>query len=303
MSEFLGYAYYAELPAVLFNVQRCGPSTGMPTRTQQPDLILCAYASHGDTKHIMLIPSTPKECFEMGYAAFDFADRFQTPVFVMSDLELGMNDYLTDPLEWDDSYQHDRGKVYSAEQLAARTEKFQRYLDIDGDGVPWRTLPGVHANGSYFTRGSGHDRFGRYTEDGELYCDNLDRIVKKFQLAAEKLPQPEFIADPQANKETLVVCFGTTWEPLQEAVCTLAEQGVHFDVLRLRSFPFGTKVKEHITNYRRLVVVEQNRDAQMRQLLIKELELNPANIASVLHYNGLPITATFLIEALRGELA
>ncbi len=294
MSEFIGYAYYAEIPAVIFNVQRCGPSTGMPTRTQQADLLLCAYASHGDTKHLMLIPSTPQECFEFAYLAFDFAERYQTPVFVMSDLELGMNDYVGAPLKWDSKYRHDRGKIYDHD--SAKT--FYRYLDEDGDGVPYRSFPGVAAKAAYFTRGSGHDKYGRYTEDGALYCENMERIVKKFESATGDLPKPEFLIDDASN-EVALICIGTTVEPLRESLDMLRAEGLKVNAVRLRAFPFVGELKTWIERHKRCIVIDQNRDGQLRSLLMIELDLDPSKLASLCCYDGMPVMAADLAARLK----
>lgn len=296
MSEFIGYAYYAEIPAVIFNVQRCGPSTGMPTRTQQADLWLCAYASHGDTKHILLFPASPKECFELAVTAFDLADQFQTPVFVMSDLELGMNDYLSDPLEWDEEYCHNRGKVVTDNQLDRG--KFHRYFDVDGDGIPYRSFPGTNPKAAYFTRGSGHDRYGRYTEDGELYKDNVDRINRKFETARNSLPKP-VLTNRGKGCNIGVLSVGTTAEPLREALDLLAQQGQAISDLRIRAFPFGDEIMDYIMQFDRVIVIEQNRDAQLKSLLVNEFSLDPERFYSVLNYDGLPITAAFLVEQMK----
>ncbi len=301
MSEFIGYAYYAEIPMVLFNIQRCGPSTGMPTRTQQSDLLLCAYASHGDTKHIMLFPSSVKECFEFSVRAFDLADRYQTPVFVMSDLELGMNDYVSAPLQWDESYQHDRGKVLNHETLDSMKDKFYRYLDIDDDGVPYRTYPGIHPSGAYFTRGSGHDKFGRYTEDGGLYQENMERISKKFHTAINHLPKPrKIIRDDSFGVG--IVSIGTTSEPLHEAAEILKTRGVQVNEMLIVSFPFGDEVREFCENHQQVIVIDQNRDAQLKTLLVNELGLNPESLDSICSYDGNPVMASFLVESLSKKI-
>lgn len=294
MNEFIGYAYYAEIPAVIFNIQRCGPSTGMPTRTQQADVLLCAYASHGDTKHIMLMPSTPKECFEMGALAFDLADRFHTVVFVMSDLELGMNEYVTDEFTWDKDRTWDRGEVWGPREFEAG-KKFYRYVDESEDGVLARTYPGVDPRGAYFTRGSGHDRFGRYTEDGALYMENMRRIERKFKTATTFLPKPEIEFRSQSRRFG-VISFGTTWEPMREALAIMEARGIALNHMRLRSFPFGDEVRAFIQAHDQVIVVEQNRDAQMRQVLAQELELNYASLLSVRAWDGLPVMARWLVE-------
>ena len=298
MNEFLGLAYFAEIPTVLVDVQRGGPSTGMPTRTQQSDLMLAAYASHGDTKHVLLVPSTPKECFELMADAFDLAERLQTPIMVMTDLDLGMNDHMSPPLQWDDSRRYDRGKVLNAEQLSA-LEKWGRYLDIDGDGICYRTLPGTHpTKGSFFTRGTSRDEFARYTEEGEPYVRNMNRLLKKWETAKDLVPAPEFYGE--SNKSSIgVIFFGTTTASALEAVDLLAqENGVTLDAMRLRAFPFPDSVREFIGNHEMVYVIEQNRDAQMRTLLINELDAFPQKLIPVLNYDGFPITA----ETIRQEI-
>lgn len=299
MSEFIGYAYYAEIPAVIFNIQRCGPSTGMPTRTQQSDLLLCAYASHGDTKHMMLFPSDPNECFDFAALAFDLADMYQTPVFVMSDLELGMNEYVCEPLKWDDSRNLNRGKVLPAEALAASQKPFYRYLDSDGDGVPYRTYPGVHPKAAYFTRGSGHDRFGRYTEDGALYQENMDRINKKFHTALKDLPKPVLTERGGKNKDWLIVSCGTTSEPLSEALDLLQSAGVAFDDVRLRSFPFDPSFSALLDTYANTIVIDQNRDSQLRSLILLETNFDPKRLHALRSWDGMPVMALDLMQKIR----
>ena len=301
MTEFLGLAYYAEIPVVLFDIQRCGPSTGMPTRTQQSDLLSSAYASHGDTKHVLLFPASPKECFDMAAQAFDLAERLQTPVLVMSDLDLGMNDWLSEPLSWDDSYAPDRGKVVSTEQLEEGF-KFFRYLDVDGDAIPYRTLPGTHpSKGAFFTRGSGHDRLGAYTEDGDKYQDNVDRLRRKFDTAARLVPEPVIERDSGASAG--VIYFGTSAEVMPEALEGLAAQGLDVDALRLRAFPFSQAVYDFIAAHDTVFVVEQNRDAQLRAMLQIEGDISPAKLVPVLNYDGMPVTADFLVRHIGGHLA
>jgi 2-oxoglutarate ferredoxin oxidoreductase subunit alpha len=289
MQEFLGLAYFSEVPVVLFNIQRVGPSTGMPTRTQQGDLFSCAYASHGDTKQILLFPSTPKECFEFAADAFDISDRLQTPVIVMSDLELGMNEQICDQLSWDDSRVYDRGKVLSAEQLE-EMEKFGRYQDIDGDGIPYRTYPGTHPHkGSYFTRGSSHDANAAYTEDGDVYAEVMDRIALKFETAANYLPKPEI--SNQAKQRLGMIYLGTTTGAIQEVLDSLAKKGIALDTLRIKAFPFHQSVKEFINDHELVYIIEQNRDAQLKSLLKIECNANEEQMHSILSYNGLLITA------------
>ena len=289
MGEFIGLAYYAEIPAVFFDIQRTGPSTGMPTRTQQGDLLSVVYASHGDTKHVALFPADPGECFELAVTAFDLAERFQTPVFVVSDLDVGMNDWVVPRLHWDDAYRPDRGKVLDAEALAAGAQ-FVRYLDLDGDGIPWRTRPGEHPRGAYFTRGSGHDRFGRYTEDEEAYADVVDRLLLKLRTAEDAVPPPEIVpADTPAPLG--LVTLGGCRTAVLEAQALLVDYGVAADVLRIRAFPFGDDVRDFLAAHERCVVVEQNRDAQLRTLLIAEAGGAPERLASCRHYGGMPLSA------------
>jgi len=293
MTEFLGLAYFAELPVVLVNVQRAGPSTGMPTRTQQPDITACAYASHGDTKHVLLFPSSPQECFDMTADAFDLAERLQTPVILMSDLELGMNDHLSAPMQWDDDRRYDRGKILNEDQLN-EIERFGRYLDTDGDGICYRTLPGTHAEkGSFFTRGTSRDRYAVYSEQGDVYVDNVDRLTHKFATAATLVPAAEIVRQGKGQKIGLIY-FGTTAAAMNEAVDLLADKGIKADGMRVRAFPFGAEVAEFIDHHELLFVIEQNRDGQLRSLVINELEVNPAKLKAVLHYDGLPISARFI---------
>ena len=297
MTEFIGLAYFAEIPVTIINVQRGGPSTGMPTRTQQADLISCAYASHGDTKHVLLLPEDPHECFEHAAAALDLAERLQTPVFVMTDLDIGMNQRLCKPFSWDDSRSYDRGKVMSAEELEAGKD-FGRYKDVDGDGIPWRTLPGTHpTKGSYFTRGTTRNAYAQYSERGPDYIYNVERLLKKFATAATLVPQP--VLRPAAQKTRLgVIYFGSTSPAMNEALDVLTESGIHLDALRLRAFPFPLSVAQFLAEHDKVFVVEQNRDAQMHTLLVNELDVNPARLVRVLHFDGTPITARFIIQAI-----
>ena len=294
MSEFIGLAYFAEIPAVIFDVQRSGPSTGMPTRTQQSDIAICAYASHGDTKHPLLIPEDPHECFEFGAASLDLADRLQTPVFVMLDLEIGMNERLTAPFQWSDTRRMDRGKVMTAEELQAG-KMFGRYLDVDGDAIPYRTYPGIHpTKGSYFTRGTSRDEFARYTEDGDAYQYNMERLLKKWDTAKTLMPKA-IRRDAGSPTKYGVIFYGSTSPAIPEAAEMLEQRsGVVLNQLRLRAFPFGPEVEAFIDQHEIVFVVEQNRDAQMRTLLINELETHPKKLVRVLHYNGAPITAEFI---------
>ena len=299
MQEFFGLAYFAEIPAVIFDVQRAGPSTGMPTRTQQCDVLACAYASHGDTKHVLLFPEDPHECFEMGALAFDLADRLQTPVFVLLDLDIGMNERLCKPLSWDDSRRMDRGKVMTAEELQAGRD-FGRYLDVDDDGIAFRTYPGTHpTRGAFFTRGTSKNRYAKYTEEGAAYEDNMQRLLKKFHTARLLVPTP---VRREAAQPTRIgaIYYGSTGPAMEEAVDHLAGQGVAIDLLRVRGFPFHDDVADFIDAHDQVFVVEQNRDAQLRTLLINELDIDPAGLARVLHYDGSPITARFIADAIAG---
>jgi 2-oxoglutarate/2-oxoacid ferredoxin oxidoreductase subunit alpha len=301
MQEFLGFAYFAEIPAVVFDVQRAGPSTGMPTRTQQCDILACAYASHGDTKHALVIPEDPAETFEFGAAAFDLADRLQTPVFVMIDLDIGMNHRLCQPLTWDDKRQYDRGKVLSAEELDKATD-FGRYMDVDGDGIPYRTYPGVHPEkGAFFTRGTSHDSRARYSEQGASYVEGMQRLLRKLDTAKEYLPKP---LRRDATKPTRygVIYYGSTSPAMNEAVETLAADGHHLNMLRIRAFPFHQDVASFIADHDFVFVVEQNRDSQMRSLIVNELGIDPVRLVPILHYDGTPITARFIVGAVGDRL-
>jgi len=297
MTEFIGLAYFAEIPLTIIDVQRGGPSTGMPTRTQQADLISSAYASHGDTKHPMLLPQDPAECFEFAAAALDLADRLQTPVFLMTDLDIGMNQRLCAPLQWDDSRLYDRGKVMTADDLDAGKD-FGRYKDVDGDGIPWRTLPATHpSKGAYFTRGTTRNAYAQYSEAGPDYLYNVQRLMLKFATAATLVPQP--LVRAAAKKTRLgVLYFGSTAPSMDEALEALAASQIHLDAMRLRAFPFPASVAEFIAAHDRVFVVEQNRDAQMRTLLVNELEIDPERLIKVLHYDGTPITARYITQAI-----
>ena len=307
MGEFLGLAYFAEVPVVLVDVQRSGPSTGMPTRSQQSDVLAAAYASHGDTKHVLLFPATPSECFEMTVNAFDLADRLQTPVIMMSDLDLGMNDWMSPPLTWDDTYEMDRGKVLDAEGLD-KVEKWGRYLDVDGDGIPYRTLPGVHpTKGSYFTRGSSKNEMAAYTEDGDDYVRNVDRLLRKFETAKQYVPRPKThapiaVKKPKTKLKLGALFFGTSASPSYEAVETLAEEGYPIDTMRIRAFPFHESLDQFIHEHDLIFVIEQNRDGQMRRLIINECEIPPGKLTSVLNYSGTPITARAIAQKIRETL-
>ncbi len=299
MQEFIGLAYYTEIPAVFFDIQRTGPSTGMPTRTQQSDLLSLAYASHGDTKHIVLFPSNPEECFYLTVTAFDLAERFQTPVFVASDLDIGMNDWMCKRLEWDDSYVHDRGKVLTTAECE-KIKKFSRYLDVDGDGIAARTLPGVHGNGAYFVRGSGHDCHGAYTEDSAAYQVVMDRIAYKFAMAAKAVPAPTFHL--QEGADVGIVSLGGCDAAVREAVDRLKAQGIVADYMRIRAFPFDAPVREFLDTHDVTFVVEQNRDAQLRSLLAIETGKPRDEMLSVLDYNGMPLTAQAVVMAVTKQL-
>lgn len=301
MSEFLGLAYYSELPVVLVDVQRSGPSTGMPTRTQQSDFISAAYASHGDTKHILLIPSTPTECFDMMADAFDLAEQLQTPIIMMSDLDLGMNEHITPPFKWDDDRKYKRGKVLTAEQLES-LPSWGRYRDVDGDGIPYRTIPATHpSKGSYFTRGSSHDENAAYSEDSPTYVRIMDRLLRKLDTAKKLIPAPQFYQSGK-NSDTAIVFFGTSMHAAEEAIDILKNEGAPIDAMRLKSFPFCDEVGQFIAQYDKVFVIEQNRDAQMRALLINELEINPKKLIKVLNYDGTPITADFILNNIHQHL-
>ena len=299
MQEFIGLAYYTEIPAVFYDVQRTGPATGMPTRTQQGDLLSLAYASHGDTKHIVLFPRDPEDCFRMSVTAFDLAERFQTPVFVASDLDIGMNDWMCRRLTWDDTYRPDRGKVLSAEELEG-VKKFSRYLDVDGDGIAARSLPGVHPNGAYFVRGSGHDKHGAYTEDSDAYQEVVDRLARKFAGAADVVPGPEI--HRQAWADVGIVSLGGCDAAVREAIDQLRERGIAADYMRIRAFPFSAAVKEFLEQYGTVFVVEQNRDAQLRALLTIETGVPRDSMIPVLDYGGMPLTAQVVTMAVANHL-
>ncbi len=301
MTEFVGFSYYAEVPAVIFDVQRGGPSTGMPTRTQQSDLLSAGYASHGDTKHPMLFPAHPTECFEMSAAAFDAADFFQTTIFVMLDLDIGMQEWLTEPFKWDEKRKLNRGKVLTHEDLEAGVP-FGRYRDIDGDAVPYRTYPGTHpTKGAYFTRGSSHDKDARYSEEGAVYVEGMNRLLRKWETMKAMLPQPE---RRNAKRRTPdgVIYFGSTSPAMDEALASLEAEGVHLDAMRLRAFPFPDEVFEFIRAHEQVFVVEQNRDAQLKALLVNEGGVHPARLVSLLHYDGTPITARFITREIAERL-
>lgn len=297
MSEFIGFAYYAEIPMVIFDVQRVGPSTGMPTRTQQCDIQMCAYASHGDTKHILLFPADPGECFEMAVNALDLAERFQTPVFVLSDIDIGMNDWMTDELVWDENYKPDRGKVLSEPELE-KIEKFYRYLDVDGDHIPYRTLPGTHKKGAYFNRGSGHNKWGGYTEDGAEYKEVVDRLKLKWQSAADKVPAP-LISPAKGEARCGIISIGSCDGAVVEAREKLEAEGLYLDYMRIRGFPFCESIEKFINDHDEVFVVEQNRDAQLLGLLLGETNVPREKLVSLLHYSGEPLDYRFVYQALQ----
>ena len=302
MTEFIGLSYFAEIPAVIFDVQRGGPSTGMPTRTQQADLLAAAYAGHGDTKHPMLLPADPGECFEMGAQAFDLADRLQTTVFVMLDLDIGMNEWLTQPFQWDDTRKLDRGKVMTADELEAGAD-FGRYKEVDGDGIPYRTYPGTHpTKGGYFTRGTSRNPYARYSEEGAVYVDNMERLLRKFDTAKTLVPAP--VLRPAKGKAAEgVIYFGSTTPAMHEALEMLEAQGRRLNALRVRGFPFADEVFNFIAQHERVYLVEQNRDAQLRTLVMTEGDVDPAKLTSILHYDGTPITARFIAAAIAQRMS
>lgn len=304
MAEFLGLAYFAEIPLVLIDIQRAGPSTGMPTRTQQSDVLACAYASHGDTKQVLLFPSSPRECFDMTASAFDLAERLQTPVIVVSDLDLGMNDNVSDPLVWDDERDYDRGKVLDQDALEEMEERYGRYLDVDGDGICYRTYPGAHPDkGSFFTRGTSRDEFAIYTESGDEYVKNMQRLELKWNTAKDLVPSPTF-SPGNNNAQYGMIYYGTTLAPAAESMDMLSAHGISIDGLCLKAFPFNADVDAFIESHDVIFLVEQNRDAQMQTLLVNECNISKEKIVSILHYDGMPITATIIrdkvIESLNG---
>lgn len=302
MTEFIGLSYFAEIPAVIFDVQRGGPSTGMPTRTQQADLLAAAYAGHGDTKHPLLLPADPGECFEMGAQAFDLSDRLQTTVFVMLDLDIGMNEWLTEPFQWDDSRKLDRGKVMTYDDLEAGRD-FGRYLEVDGDGIPYRTYPGTHpTKGGYFTRGTSRNPYARYSEEGSVYVGNMERLLRKFDTARHVVPGPVTRPAKRATRDGLIY-FGSSTPAVHEALDSLEHRGLHVDALRVRAFPFADEVFSFIAAHDRIFVIEQNRDGQLRTLLMNEGDVDPSRLTAVLHYDGTPITARFIVDAIQGQMA
>ena len=302
MTEFIGLAYFAEIPAVIVDVQRGGPSTGMPTRTQQSDITACAYASHGDTKHVLLFPEDPTECFEFTAKAFDLAERLQTPIFMMTDLDIGMNTRLCAPFEWDDKATYDRGKIMTAEMLEAGRD-FGRYLDVDGDGIPFRTYPGTHPDrGGYFTRGTTKNRYAGYSETGPDYIDNVQRLLRKFETAKKLVPAP-LLYPAERPARFGAIFFGSTSPAMQEALHVLADRGIHVNALRVRAFPFQDEINDFVASHPWVFVIEQNRDAQLKSLLVNEAKVNPSRLLSVLHYDGTPITARFIVEQISQHAA
>ena len=302
MTEFIGLAYFAEIPVVLINVQRGGPSTGMPTRTQQSDVLSCAYASHGDTKHVLLFPEDPTECFEFSAKAFDLAERLQTPVFVMTDLDIGMNTRLCEPFQWDDTVAYDRGKVMSYEDLESGRD-FGRYLDVDGDGISYRTYPGTHpTRGAFFTRGTTKDRYARYSEAGPDYVDNMQRLMRKFDTAKTLVPKP-LLYPAEKPARFGAIFYGSTSPAMQEALHVLAERGIHVNALRVRGFPFPEEINDFVNSHPWVFVIEQNRDAQLKTLLVNDAKINPSRLLSILHYDGTPITARYIVDQISQHAA
>jgi 2-oxoglutarate ferredoxin oxidoreductase subunit alpha len=295
MSEFVGLCYFAEIPAVIIDVQRGGPSTGMPTRTQQSDVVKAAYLSHGDTKHVLLFPEDPHECFVFAAECLDLAERLQTPVFLMTDLDIGMNQRLCKPLAWSDEKKYDRGKVMTAEMLEAGKE-FARYKDLDGDGIPFRTYPGTHpTKGAYFTRGTSRNPYAVYSEAGPDYQYNMERLLKKFDHAKTLVPKPELIPAREPARFGCIF-YGSTSPSMHEALEDLAKQGIFINALRVRAFPFQDEINDFVRSHTKVFVVEQNRDAQLRTLLVNDAGIDPASLISVLHYDGTPITARYITK-------
>jgi 2-oxoglutarate ferredoxin oxidoreductase subunit alpha len=302
MTEFIGLSYFAEIPIVIIDVQRGGPSTGMPTRTQQSDLLACAYASHGDTKHVLLFPEDPAECFDFTAQAFDLAERLQAPVFVMTDLDIGMNTRLCAPFQWDDTKSYDRGKVMTHDELEAGKD-FGRYLDVDGDGVPYRTLPGTHpTKGGYFTRGTTKDRYARYSEAGPDYVYNMERLVRKFDTAKKLVPRP-LLTPAEKPARFGVIHYGSTAPAMNEALDVLAARGIHINALRVRGYPFADEIADFVASHPWVFVVEQNRDAQLKTLLVNDAKVNPSRLLSILHYDGTPITARYIVDQISQHAA
>ncbi len=302
MNEFLGLSYFAEIPAVLIDVQRTGPSTGMPTRTQQSDILECAYAAHGDTKHVLLFPADPKECFEMTAESFDLAEQLQTAIILMTDLDLGMNDHISKPLKWDNNRKYNRGKVLDTNTLENMPERYGRYLDVDGDGIPYRTIPATHpTKGAVVTRGSSRDEYAVYTEDSAAYQRNMERLSKKWDTAKKLVPSPHFYQTENTSK-TGVLFFGTSTQSAEEAIEVLKSEGIQLDAMRVRAFPFGQEFVEFIDSHEKVFVIEQNRDAQFKSLMMIELEANPEKLISILNYDGMPITADFIYKRIKENI-
>jgi 2-oxoglutarate/2-oxoacid ferredoxin oxidoreductase subunit alpha len=299
MNELLGLAYYAEIPAVVIDVQRVGPSTGMPTRTQQADLFEAAYASHGDTKHILLFPANPAECFDLARTAFDLAERFQTPVLMLTDLDIGMNDWVVPRFKWDEKYQPDRGRVLTAAELE-KLPKFQRYHHEDENYVAARTLPGVHSKGAFFTRGSGHNKFGGYTEIPDEYQEVVDRLLRKHKASAKLVPAP--VIQNRDRAKIGLITIGGCDAAVREAVDLLAQSGIEADFMRLRGFPFDEGVEKFIHDHDVNFVIEQNRDAQLRSLLLLETDVQKDELLSVLIYGGFPLSAKHVVDEVVRQL-
>lgn len=301
MNEFIGLSYFAEVPAVLIDVQRAGPSTGMPTRTQQSDVLLAAYASHGDTKHILLFPSTPKECFELTAKSFELAEYLQTLVVLMTDLDLGMNDHMSEPFEWDDSHEYNRGKVLNEEELE-NMGRYGRYLDVDGDGIPYRTIPGTHpTKGGFTTRGTSRDEYAAYTEDNKAYQRNMERLLAKWETARTLVPAPQ-LYETSNQHDFGILFYGTSTYSSEEARDILAAKGIGLDAIRIKAFPFNDTVKEFIASHQQVFVIEQNRDAQLRSLLMMDLSIAPEKLVPVLNFDGMPITADFIAKSIASHL-
>ena len=303
MAEYMGLAYYAEVPVVVWNVQRVGPSTGLPTRTAQGDLTFSYFLGHGDTQFIILIPGSVEECFEFGWKAFDFAERYQTPVIVLSDLDLGMNQWMTEKFPYPD-IPLDRGKVLWEEDLARHIAEHQgtwgRYLDIDGDGIPYRTIPGnLHPRSAYFARGTGHDEFAQYSEDAREWEKGLDRIKKKIENSKEYLPLP--IEKPSGKARIGILASGSANPAVEEAVDLLAKQGLEIDYLRVRSIPFSDRVRDFLDRHDRVYVVEMNRDGQLFQVLSLEFPAQALKLIKTAHIDGLPLTAKWICETIRSN--
>jgi len=301
MNEFIGLSYFAEVPAVLIDVQRAGPSTGMPTRTQQSDVLLAAYASHGDTKHVLLFPATPKECFELTAKSFELAEYLQTLVVLMTDLDLGMNDHMSDPFEWDDAHEYNRGKVLTTEELE-NMGRYGRYLDVDGDGIPYRTIPGTHpTKGGFTTRGTSRDEYAAYTEDNKAYQKNMERLLAKWETARDLVPTPQ-LYQPSNQHDFGILFYGTSTYSAEEARDLLEIKGIGLDAVRIKAFPFNETVKDFIASHKQVFVIEQNRDAQLRSLLMMDLSIAPEKLVPVLNFDGMPITADFIAKSIASHL-